>query len=918
MSDDVMMSLLACPLSPDLAGTVWLYHLPDKVESEWQRLRGQYRAQANTDGNLPYNGLLTVLRASGSTSASLWPSSKAHPPRILALSKRLSAPHLRFAVTLWEQAMLGVKADDMTLDHPSTLADLFASVEPTQVRVWDHIRLGPRAVDADGWVFEAANANITARLAGRKLSVDGLEIPLRADCENNLIVWDPKYLWSNTWHATSAPRKDTAPPGTEGQDVPEWQARAYRAALRIDVAMKSVHALPVPLLTLRPHVSRLSNTVNSARTGWFAPRSPHAPLLNLRLSGTGQNTHLEHTSRLALDAWVRLKDEPVFPRDKDTAEFLPLSSLNLAGTPGSFRVLKPFSTSFPIGRSVGIHTVTAIADHLSEETGQDLLRARQVAKTLGIGTRRLDNGRDSVLLDDADLEEIMRAAGCSRLRIIALYQHQDTRARMQRLLAYHFNRPDLADGMPEDQVVELGCRTEALFHHAPALLAHGDHTQRAALTAALPGLQAADTGVVALVETEYDAKEWSKQRREAKHGIEGAVDPYLLDAKPKVSRLLAGHGVLAQFITKPKKKRAAAGTDEEPPTSPLDALGRELKNDHAGHTAVGDMLRSAGLVHPRLTRTISQRGGLPRQAAHIGLHLREQRGDYYTKRTDRPALMWILTAFVPLNGQWKALAYVPPGRHGAGGWSDYAQAQVTSRRHPIPEGSRSETDLPRRIDHAIHQLLERIGPTEYVLYVSGDSTRSVWPLMCNKNADLPAEENGQINGRPALPGATLEYRHRPKAIIRTTSSTNPNIPVPAVFHTIDDLGNEKAGPRTSNALFQIDGAPTTYFMSRLPLQAAGGTPSAKLGRKNSRWTAASGADQAENWHCLTSTEIAVITHPDGEEPLPYAVTAARLCTHALAWTGRTQHPLPVHAAIQMDKNHPDHRRTIDHDTENED
>lgn len=208
-----------------------------------------------------------------------------------------------------------------------------------------------------------------------------------------------------------------------------------------------------------------------------------------------------------------------------------------------------------------------------------------------------------------------------------------------------------------------------------------------------------------------------------------------------------------------------------------------------------------------------------------------------------------------------------------------------------------------------------IGTTEYVLYVSGDSTRSVWPLMSNKNAGLLADETGHIGERPALPGATLEPRHRPKAIIRTTSSKNPSIPVPAVFHTVDDLGSETPGPRTSNALFQIDGASTTYIMSRLPLQATGATPSAKLGRTNSRFTAANGADQAENWHCLTSTEIAVISHPGDEDCLPYAVTAARLCTHALAWLGRTQHPLPIHAAIQMDMDHPDYRRTIDGDSE---
>ncbi|MFE7268585.1 RNaseH domain-containing protein [Streptomyces sp. NPDC057592] len=174
---------------------------------------------------------------------------------------------------------------------------------------------------------------------------------------------------------------------------------------------------------------------------------------------------------------------------------------------------------------------------------------------------------------------------------------------------------------------------------------------------------------------------------------------------------------------------------------------------------------------------------------------------------------------------------------------------------------------------------------------------------------------GHHGGRPSSWTPWAGHRGR-RSKVELSVHVQAEGAVPAVFHIVDGLGNEAAGRRTSNALFQLDDASTTYFMSRLPLQATDGTPSAKLGRKNSRWTAANGADQAENWHCLTSTEIAVITHPADEDSLPYAVTAARLCTHALAWMGRTQHPLPIHAAVQMDKNHPDHRRTID--SENDD
>ncbi|WP_237533725.1 RNaseH domain-containing protein [Streptomyces sp. SID685] len=83
------------------------------------------------------------------------------------------------------------------------------------------------------------------------------------------------------------------------------------------------------------------------------------------------------------------------------------------------------------------------------------------------------------------------------------------------------------------------------------------------------------------------------------------------------------------------------------------------------------------------------------------------------------------------------------------------------------------------------------------------------------------------------------------------------------------------------------------------------------GRTQGRWACDDKEQQAETWYNLTATEIAVIHHPDNAKALPYALTTARLCNHALAWEHRTRHPLPIHAAIQMDKNHPEYRRTID-------
>ncbi|MCE0445381.1 hypothetical protein LT493_11305 [Streptomyces tricolor] len=157
--------------------------------------------------------------------------------------------------------------------------------------------------------------------------------------------------------------------------------------------MKSLHRLPVPLVVLTPRVSRLSNTINSARTAWVGPPAPPtAPCFACNWAARASSTHLEHTSRLALDVWVRLMDDPVFPRDPGTKEFLPITALDLSDEPGNLRALVPFSKSFPIGKGVGVTTVADLAAHLAAVTDQELLRGTQVAKVLSVAAARPNTG----------------------------------------------------------------------------------------------------------------------------------------------------------------------------------------------------------------------------------------------------------------------------------------------------------------------------------------------------------------------------------------------------------------------------------------------------------------------------------------------------------------------------------------------
>ncbi|OPC76703.1 hypothetical protein B4N89_45285 [Embleya scabrispora] len=910
------LSLLACHTDEQLLGTVHLYPLPDKIEAVWRALREEYRGVTGSRANLPYAGLLTVLRAIGYTNATLHPQSKTQPPRFLATTDPIDPDDLHTAVTLWEQALLLTEADRFSFGYFSLLADLIAGTTPERVSLWDHITRTGACIDAPGWVWSAAGWAAVRRLAAKPWDIDGRTVTLRPDLENSLQVWDNDLLWSNTWsaaHGESAP--DT---GGRVPDDEAWKYVVRYAALRLEVAAKSHPGLPGPVIVVHPRVSRLSNTLRNARTAWFAPRDPAGPLLNLSLGGKGRNTHLDHTTRLALDAWTRMKGEGVFPRSADGDGFLPLDALDLSGPPGNLRALVPNSTNYPFGKGIGMFTRRELARHVSCALGQPLLRTREIAgRHFGYG-RSTDAGRDTVLLDDDDFDLILAAAGCRRLRILALYRTQSMRTRMQRLLAYHFNRPDLAaEGIPDTRLTAVTDHVEVLLQPAPELLAHGDHhDRRPALAGALEGLDAPDgTRVLALCETEYDAKEWARRRRLSKLPDSTVQDPDTLDAKHRVNALLARHGVLAQFLTLPKREpRPNPRKKNREATTDLERLAQELESDHRGHMAVADLNRAAGLVHPRLTKALGfGPHGIKEPLVHVGLHMRQQLGARRGRITDEPKLMWTLVALVPHDGQWRTLAYLPDEHRTGGTWLDYATANSAFRARPLPEGRRRDDHLPRLIDQALYVLGAHAGTaTGYVVHASGEQTRSIWPLMANRHLGKNPDTDGLVDDRPALPGFTLPADQRPRAVVRVTSGSD-DLASPALVERLVHVDGEAdlTEGKLATGLFRMEHTDNTFVLCNLPHQYTGGSRYARAGEHYSRWASTDAREQAETWYSHTTTEITVLHHPTSATPVPYALAAARLCDHALHWNHRTRYPAPIHLGIQMDKNHPEHRRTVD-------
>jgi RNaseH domain of pPIWI_RE len=454
-----------------------------------------------------------------------------------------------------------------------------------------------------------------------------------------------------------------------------------------------------------------------------------------------------------------------------------------------------------------------------------------------------------------------------------------------------------------------------IFCNASALLAHGPHTQRRQLADAISHLDPSPgVRILGLCETDYDPAAWEEQRKKARRGS-SEPDPDIGDAKHPVNRLLARRGVPTQFIATASAPRAGNVTQ----LTAAVALTEAVRKDHPGHAALGDLLRSGGIIHSRIGEALAHgRHGLTRPHAFVGLHLREQKAI-----AGKRHLIYTLAALVPVSetSQWRMLGYSwhPHPVTGATGWMTYTEADVAFRAHDLAEGTRAtayDARLPGAINQALRQLKPALGGTPYVLLVSGESCRSIWPGLANKHLDRAPDPDGTIEGRVPLPGPPDV---KPAAIVRITPGTG-EIPRPVrgvhITPNLADAGEASDSEevvKTTNALYELDlghDSGRAWVLATVPRQFDGKGRQRRLGSDISRWHANPQQQQA-NWYAHTSTEILVIGTTD--DPLTYAIAAARLCDHTVAWDSRTRYPVPLHGAHQMDKDHPEYRRTIDYD-----
>jgi hypothetical protein len=332
----------------------------------------------------------------------------------------------------------------------------------------------------------------------------------------------------------------------------------------------------------------------------------------------------------------------------------------------------------------------------------------------------------------------------------------------------------------------------------------------------------------------------------------------------------------------------------------MDDLTAAVSGDYAGHGAIGDLLRTAGLVHARLGHALVFGTDGMNPHVYVGIHLRQQ-------KKNKNKLSCTLAALAPDGHQWGAWGYCwePHPVTGKTGWQPYADANVAYRAGNLLASARHtmwDNGIPQLIDVALSQVESRFQGIPYVVFISGEACRTIWPGLANKHLERLPGPDGLIDSKQPLPGCA---GRRPAAVVRVTPSNSGDVPRP-VPHIVRSSGNTV---KTTNALLQLDeaGEDRVFLLANVPRQYDGDGRHRRVGAEHSRWTAAQD-EQPLNWYQHTATEVLVCGATEG--PRKYGVAAARLCDHAISWDGRTQYPAPLHLAMQMDRDHREYRRTV--------
>lgn len=910
------LNTLAYRCTPQLVGdaTVCVRDLDEETVSLWRSFKQQCEKRfRKAEAQPPYTIATTVLQVVTGGYVHFDPNAK---PAFLVSQKPIDSNLLRKIFTLTYGLALGQSVDTIDLQRPPELALRIARTPEREVVLAE--RLEPvhgKQPDAPNWLYRSVGWGLAERLAATdfKLS-DGREIPMRPDTTGGLVALDAP--WEN-------------------------DGGGRYALCRTSLTLKTLPNVKSPLLMLDARVSRISTSIVYSSTALAIQLGKGRPLLEVQLNGWGG---ARTVSRKALEALGRLDMDysilQTIAKRSEQEQLLLARARTLKepvrfprAHPGQVWPIPSKNYQHPIGTGVGMHHLRLLHQHINHVFGEhaEQLPLRQSAVTMPkrpdapeqLSAKELERRREERKLTGSkeplrrrgslepspeSLVACVDAAGLKKLRIVCLWYRDETRLRMLRMLCRVFNlAPEGLDPKDGEELDLHEGRLTAVFRLAPDFLRHGPATSRPEALATLADSLRPQDGVL--------VGAWCETELPRLTDFPGTTERELadLDAKPQSKTLLAQHDVPSQYLR---------GADDD---------GVALHpgpEDHPAQMALLDLFRSLGLTDERIANAMQLKGEFPVDStAHVGVHVRQQ--NLRPGEKGEPKVVITATALIPPGmpqGPWTLLGW--SSTHPV--WQPYRSAQTSFHARTFPGPAADWTGYRQKwdgaadmVESALDDLVDELDGVPYTVTVDAQSARRMWDGLQNIRLDQqesPADSSSRANqSKYRLPGARLGA-DGPTAVIRLNTDDN-EVPQPvSVTHLSKKEGAEAVEQDTSTLLFEVatDFGESVWILSNVP-RAYDGSGAGRLGSKRTRWEAQGSVrsenkaerrkgEMGQNYYAMTATEIFPIACPSDAVREALAGMTARLCHQTLSWSDRARYPVPLHAARQMDLDHPQFRR----------
>lgn len=916
------LNTLAFRCTPGLLGDarVFVRHLDDGTWKLWDDFDRLCKKDYGSDSaQAPYSIATTVLSVMSGGYVYFEPGRKAP---FLATLHTVDSKLLRRVFTLTYHLARGRDIGAIDLTAPPELAKRIADTPEEEHLLADCLEAsGSTQATPPNWLYRTIGWELSQRLAREPWAISGgRTIRLRPDSAGGLVAFDDP--WENE------------------------QGGRY-ALSRTSLKMRTLPNIGTPVLLLDSRVTRISSSMVFSSTALAEQPGKDHPLLEVALNGRGG---ARTVNRLALQALGRLKMDYSILKSIDKRsrqEQQLLAAAKETGKPAAFPrqhpgqlwPVLPKNYSFPIGTGPGMHHLRLLHQHVTgvfadqaeplEMREADISMPHRPTDPVNIPKEEyqrrkaeLDRWKEeheqnpalkkpgpirprgSLFPSPESVVASVEADDFKKLRIACLWYRDETRLRMLDTFCKTFGLP--SDGLDPGDGEEFSLHGEkitATFHYAPGFLEPGPPGNRTKALAETGAVLSSQDGVLtaAWCETEIPAAS------EDDSGSEAA--PAGIDAKPQTKNILAGMDVPSQYIL---------GTDD-------DGVIKPKAKDHPAQMALLDLYRSLGIIDDRIANALQpEKDGYPvDRIAHVGIYVRQQ--NRRKGESGQPKVIITASALVPperAGGTWTMLGWTSTTPE----WQPYRLAQTTFHASAYPENTGDRKTYRQRWDEAAETVERALGDLSdvldgvpYAVTVDAQDSRRMWDGLQNQRlSDAP----GSSNSRYWLPGSSLSRGERPRGIIRITTE-DEEVPQPVSTTRIarKTKNSEPVENETATTLYQIttDFGTPTWILCNVP-RAYDGANSGRLGKDRTRWEAERSVasdireerrkgEMPQNWYSMTANLIYPLACADDIPEEALAITTAKLCHQTQFWDGRSRFPVPLHAAKQMDLDHPQYRRT---------